>query len=165
MRAVSNTSPLTNLAVIGRLDWVREEFGTVIIPEAVWRELSALEHAGGKQALMAAKEAGWIGVETAENRALVQSLAMDLDGGESEALALAISTGADILIIDDSAGRRAAMHHGVTVTGALGIVLRAKKQGHIASMAEVMDRLVSEAGFFISPKVRAQFLSEAGETV
>jgi len=65
---------------------------------------------------------------------------MELDRGEAGALALAISTVADVLIIDDSAGRRAAMHHGVTVTGALGIVLRAKKRGRIPSMAEVMDR-------------------------
>jgi uncharacterized protein len=164
MRVVSNTSPLTNLAVIGNLDWVREEFGRVAIPEEVWHELSALEHVEGRRALAAAKDAGWICVERAENRALVQSLAMDLDAGESEALALAISTVADILIIDDSAGRRAAMHHGVAVTGALGIVLRAKKRGRIASMSEVMERLVTEAGFFISAKVRAQFLCEAGET-
>lgn len=163
MRVVSNTSPLTNLAVIGRLEWVREEVGTVMIPEEVWCELSALDHAEGRQALIAAKEAGWLCVERAENRALVQSLAMELDPGEAEALALAIEIRADILIIDDSAGRRAATHQGVVVTGALGIVLRVKKRGRIGSMAEVMDRLVSEAGFFISAKVRAQFLTEAGE--
>jgi len=135
----------------------------VTVPEAVWREVSALEHAEGSQAVLAAKKAGWICVERAENRALVQSLSIELDSGEAELLALAILTEADILLIDDCAGRRAAMYHGVVVTGALGIVLRAKKCGRIASVAEVMDRLVTEAGFFISTKVRAQFLLEAGE--
>ncbi len=163
MRVVSNTSPLTNLGVIGRLEWVREEFGSVVIPEAVWRELSDLEHAEGKHALLAAKQAGWMVVERADNRALVQSLARELDAGEAEALALAVSTAADLLLIDESAGRRVATSHGVVVTGALGIVLRAKKCGRVASMAEVIDRLVSEAGFYISAQVRAQFLAEAGE--
>lgn len=163
MRVVSNTSPLTNLAVIGRLEWVREQFGQVVIPEAVWLEVSGLEHPEGKHALLAASQAGWITVERADNRALVQSLAKELDAGEAEALALAISTAADLLLIDESAGRRLATYHGVAVTGALGIALRAKNCGRVASMAEIIDHLTSEAGFYVSAKVRAQFLAEAGE--
>jgi predicted nucleic acid-binding protein len=163
MRVVSNTSPLTNLAVIGRLEWVQEEFRQVVIPQAVWLEISALEHPEGKHALLAATQAGWISVERAENRALVHSFATELDAGEAEALALAISTAADLLLIDESAGRRLAAYHGVAVTGALGIALRAKKCGRVASLAEVIDRLSSEAGFYVSAKVRAQFLAEAGE--
>jgi predicted nucleic acid-binding protein len=49
----------------------------------------------------------------------------------------------------------------VVATGAPGLLLRAKKRGPIAPMGEVMDRWVSEAGFLISTKVRAQFLAEA----
>jgi len=39
MPAVSNTSPLLNLAIIDQLDLVRDQFGEVLIPEAVLKEL------------------------------------------------------------------------------------------------------------------------------
>jgi hypothetical protein len=38
---VSDTSPLTNLAAIGRLDLLQSLFGRIQIPEAVWFELNA----------------------------------------------------------------------------------------------------------------------------
>jgi len=38
---VSNTSPITNLAAIGRLDLLRSEFSQVQIADAVWEELNA----------------------------------------------------------------------------------------------------------------------------
>jgi predicted nucleic acid-binding protein len=44
MPAVSNTSPISNLALIGRLDLLREQFGKILIPRAVERELQALSN-------------------------------------------------------------------------------------------------------------------------
>ena len=41
MIVVSDTSPVTNLAAVGPLGLLRELFGQVEIPEAVWRELTA----------------------------------------------------------------------------------------------------------------------------
>jgi predicted nucleic acid-binding protein len=38
---VSNTSPLTNLAAIGQLDLLRQIYHQIVIPEAVFHELSA----------------------------------------------------------------------------------------------------------------------------
>ena len=35
---VSNLSPLINLAIIGRLELIHKFWGTVIVPEAVWKE-------------------------------------------------------------------------------------------------------------------------------
>ena len=40
MVVVSNTSPLSNLAIIGRLDLLREQLGSVTIPPGVRIELS-----------------------------------------------------------------------------------------------------------------------------
>lgn len=48
MRTVSNTSPISNVAVAGRLDLLRRRFGRVVIPRAVARELAALTHDRGK---------------------------------------------------------------------------------------------------------------------
>ncbi len=41
MPAVSNTSPISNLASIGRLELLKSQFSTVFIPEGVAAELAA----------------------------------------------------------------------------------------------------------------------------
>jgi uncharacterized protein len=40
---VSDTSPINNLAAINQLDLLRQLYNTVIIPEAVYRELTETE--------------------------------------------------------------------------------------------------------------------------
>ena len=54
MRAVSNTSPISNLAIIGRLNLLQRRYGTVRIPPAVAAELSALSHPAAKARITAA---------------------------------------------------------------------------------------------------------------
>jgi len=63
MRVVSNTSPVSSLAIIGRLDLLKQRYGRVSIPSAVARELSALSHPDGKARVMAALKQGWLVVE------------------------------------------------------------------------------------------------------
>jgi len=58
MRVVSNTSPLSNLAIIGRLDFLKQRYGTVRIAPAVARELSALSHPAAQAHLSAALAEG-----------------------------------------------------------------------------------------------------------
>ena len=62
MRAVSNTSPLSNLAIIGRLELLRERYERVVLPPAVKTELDALSHSAGaarlRGALTAASDSG-----------------------------------------------------------------------------------------------------------
>jgi predicted nucleic acid-binding protein len=65
MQVDGNTAPLSALSIIGRLGLLRAQLGTIRIPNAVWTELSRLEHASGKQAPEQAHAEGWI-----ENRAL-----------------------------------------------------------------------------------------------
>ena len=47
MLVVSNTSPVSNLAIIGRLDFLRWRYAVVRIPPAVVGELAALSHVAG----------------------------------------------------------------------------------------------------------------------
>lgn len=60
MRVVSNTSPLSNLAMIGHLGLVREQLGTLLVPPAVRAELLRNPHAEARLAVEAAMEEGWI---------------------------------------------------------------------------------------------------------
>lgn len=65
--------------------------------------------------------------------------------------------------MDESAGRAAARDLGLEMTGTLGVLLKEKRAGRIPSMELEMDRLVGEAGFYLSEKVRRMFLDAAGE--
>jgi len=163
-QVVSNTSPLTNLAVIGRLGLVRHQLSRVAVPEAVWWEMLALPHEAGRTALLAAHEGGWLTVEPVTATALATSLRLaGLDAGESEAIALAVETSASLLLIDEKKGRGAARRLGLPVTGALGIIASARRSGAIPSAREAIVQLRTEAGFFISNEVEANTLHLAGE--
>ena len=80
MRVVSNTSPLSNLAILGRLELLQRRYGTVRIPTAVAQELAALSHPAAKARLAAALAEGWLAVEPAA--ATPPPLPFPLDAGE-----------------------------------------------------------------------------------
>lgn len=162
MRVVSNTSPLSNLAIIGRLDLLQKRYGTVRIPPAVAAELSRLSHVAGKARIAAALSEGWLVLEQPEAISLPPPV-IPLDPGECEAIALALATHADILLIDEKRGRAAARQAGLTVAGVLGELLHARLNGRIPAIKPELRRLRSDAGFFIDPGIEGFILSQAAE--
>ena len=70
MLVVSNTSPVSNLAIIGRLDLLRERYGRVVVPPTVKTELDALSHPVGKTSIELALRDGWLKVEPLPARRL-----------------------------------------------------------------------------------------------
>jgi hypothetical protein len=163
MPVVSNTSPISNLALIERLDLLREQFGKILIPEAVARELKALSNPRAKAAVEAALSQGWLEVRTAGSIPLIRLLDVNLHEGESEAIALAVNVTASWTLLDEREARAAAQRMNLKITGVLGILLRAKRQGQIATLRPEMERLHKETHFFISPDLERQFLELAGE--
>ena len=57
MIVVSDASPITNLAAIEQLDLLRQIYGQVIIPEAVFQELTAV---GGQHPGAVAQQLDWV---------------------------------------------------------------------------------------------------------
>ena len=158
MPTISNTSPLLNLAIIGELKWVRRQFGQVLVPPSVVEEFRLEEGRPGSPALKEAIEEGWILTESPSNRPLIRTLRQDLDRGESEAIALATEKNAGRILLDEREGRRRARNIGLNVTGALGILSRAEREGELTSLSSLLDRLEEEAGFWISAALREQIL-------
>lgn len=99
----------------------------------------------------------------AQDRAFVETLEMELDRGESESIVLTIELKADFLIIDESNGRQKAESLGIDVIGLLGTLLKAKELGLILEVRPIIDNLISQAGFFISPQLRKHVLTLAKE--
>lgn len=153
MIVVSDTSPMINLAAIGRLELLPALFGKVIIPEKVFEEIVV---AG--QGLRGAEEirtASWVEVKAVSNKQKVNSLFPKIHAGEAE--------DADVVILDDADARAVAESLGVEFTGLLGILLRAKKSALITAIRPVMDDLLNQTSFRISKSVYTQILLLAGE--
>jgi predicted nucleic acid-binding protein len=163
MRAVSNTSPLSNLAIIGRLELLRERYGTVLSPPAVHQELAALSHADGKARIETALREGWLKVEPLPADAAAIALPCELDPGETDALRLCLHLRADKVILDDALGRTAARSLGLQFSGLLGELVFAKLGGRVGTVKAEIDLLRTEARFFVSAEVEAVILAQAGE--
>lgn len=159
MLVVSNTSPILNLAIIGQLELIRQQFGQVQIPLAVLSELKVLEDRPGSKEIQVAVDTGWIEVQEVSSQLSVQLLQQVLDQGESEAITLAIDLKADRILLDERDGRKIAKSLGLKVIGVLGILLRAKKEGKLSSLPDAIDALVKTAGFRIAPELLAKVLA------
>ena len=163
MLVVSNTSPILNLAIIRRLELLRQQFEEVLIPPAVHEELSPDSDLPGAGAVQAALQSGWLRVRAPSNTALVQTLSLELDRGEAAAIALAVEVKPEFILMDESEGRAKAAALGLHPVGILGVLLRAKLKGQLASVKEPMTQLRQEAGFFIAEELFNTVLQEAGE--
>ncbi|MFP5270029.1 DUF3368 domain-containing protein [Coleofasciculus sp.] len=163
MIVVSDTSPLSGLAIVGYLGLLEQLYGRVLIPSGVWHELQR----GGEDDPRITDVLGldWIEVRQPTNQQLVNVLQTErhLDRGESEAIALALEVNAEELLIDERLGRRQAIDLGLSITGLLGILLVAKRRGLITQIKPIMDNLISEANFRISPNLYREVLAAAGE--
>ncbi|MBI4685939.1 MAG: DUF3368 domain-containing protein [Nitrospirae bacterium] len=157
MIVVSNTSPLMNLAVINQLKIIEQLYGKVIIPEEVSNELS---NAGiGKQI----EQSLWIEKHQVKNKGFADSLKLELDAGEAEAIAVAIELKADLLLIDERRGRNIASRFGQKFNGIMGMLIEAKHKGIITSVKPIIDDLKVNAGFWIGNALYHRVLQEAAE--
>src|ERR1035438_261562 len=161
MRVVSNTSPISNLAIIGRLDLLKRRYGAVRVPLAVAAELAALSHPAAKAHITAALAQGRLVAEEAPSSP--PHLPFPLDAGESEAIGLALATQADVLLMDERRGREAARRHGLAVGGVLGELLHARQTGMLLNLRSEINRLRSEAGFFVDAEIERFILSQVGD--
>ena len=161
MIVVSNTSPLTNLAAIGKFDLLQKLYREIYIPEAVWNELNAQGRQWpGRQEVA---EAAWIKRQTVTDEPLVISLQLDLDRGEAESIGLALSLAAEWILLDETEGRRIARRLGLRPVGVLGILLQAKEHGWVEDVRPQLDALRQIAGFYVSEEVYQHVVTLAGE--
>ncbi|HET9086569.1 MAG TPA: DUF3368 domain-containing protein [Acidobacteriaceae bacterium] len=129
------------------------------IPNAVPEELAAHPDLDARDAIQSAIREQWIQIGTPQDSRLLRVLMLQLHQGEAEAIVLAT----DIVLIDEQEARQFASRTGLAVTGVLGILLRAQRDGHITKIKSEIDLLRSKAHFFIAASLEAKVLSAAGE--
>jgi len=135
MKIVSNSSPLIFFSAIGMLD-ILADFGDISIPKAVYEEVTNNDLKGSKEV----KNADWIKVVEVEEHEYI-AFSSALGAGEAQAIALAIKQNADLILLDDLAGRRAAVAYGIEVMGTLGLLKVMYQKDLIENMKYMLDEL------------------------
>ena len=87
---------------------------------------------------------------------------MQINKGEASAIALALEIHDNIVILDDWKARKIAERLGISITGTLGVIIKAKNTGIIASIKPFLDK-VRETNFRISEELEQIALKEANE--
>jgi uncharacterized protein len=64
-----------------------------------------------------------------------------LDVGERHTIELALKFGAERVVIDERIGRNIAEYQGLTVTGTLGLQLKARNRGLIGSFSKTVEKM------------------------
>jgi predicted nucleic acid-binding protein len=147
MTVVSDTSPLNYLVLIDHQEILPVLFGDVLIPEAVWHELRSPAAPPLVKAFLETWPS-WL------ERRIVSQVPQDLqhlDPGEQEAIALAQSVDASLVLLDEKKGRQAAQGLGFVVTGTLGVLDLAARRG-LMDLVDALKRL-ERTNFRMTPRL------------
>lgn len=158
---VSDTSPLIFFSKINKLEVMRQIFYQINIPKEVANEIQGKQDAAAEEIL----KANWIVTREVKNSSLVNALTQEYghDKGEVEAVILSRELGANLLIVDDSAGRDLAMSYQIKITGTLGVLSVAKQTGLITKIRPLIRELLLNHNYRISASVLLSVLRKSNE--
>jgi predicted nucleic acid-binding protein len=146
---ISDTSCLIILTKIGEINLLRQLYKTVTITQDISLEYGEILP-------------DWCEVQQVRDHYIQQLLEMQIDKGEASAIALALETSENIVILDDWKARKVAERLGLSVTGTLGVIIKAKNTGIIPSIKPYLDK-IRETNFRVSEELEQIALKEANE--
>jgi predicted nucleic acid-binding protein len=139
MIVVADTGPLHYLILLEQVELLQRFYGQVLVPEPVANELSAARAPAVVREWIT-KPPTWIDVRPVA-QADVATITDVLDFGERAAIALAETAQADLLLIDEAAGRAEAKRRHLRVTGTLGVLRAGAEQGLVNNVPDLLERL------------------------
>lgn len=159
-RIVINTSPLLALiAGLGDLSLLETLYPEVLVPYEVGQEILR----GGQSGFGITEFQQATFLKRLNQPLKIAPLLLNsLDLGEASVIQLALDRGISTVCIDEAMGRRIARLSNLKVTGSIGILLRAKREGYQFSMGDVISRMV-QRGIRLSDTVIQIALRESGE--
>ena len=143
MIVVSDTTPLISLLKINRVDLLQKLFGNVLIPQAVFDELTVDERFQLEADQIRQKQFIIIKTVNVPESVNILKRATGLDQGESEAIVLTDELKADILLMDEAKGRNVSTQMGLHIMGTIGILMAAYEEHELTAdeVRECMDGL------------------------
>ncbi len=157
-KIISNTTPIITLLTISKLELLRDIYDKIIIPEGVYQEIEAGKNKNFYKDL---SKIEWIEIKSITDKEPLKYIS-DLDKGEAEVIVLANEIKADLVIIDENAGREYAKYFGLKLTGTIGILLKAKELGLIDKIKPLLITMKNN-GIWLSQKFINQVLKIAKE--
>jgi predicted nucleic acid-binding protein len=155
-RVVINTGPLIAIARAGVVDELGKLNIEFISPLEVQQELIRGRAMGHR--IIDIPWVRWTKLKQPPSPIVVASL----DEGEAAVLQLALDEGVRVVCIDERKGRRQAMAVGLTVTGTLGLLIKAKTNGALDAVRPCIERMTQQ-GIYFDPQLVRRVLTELGE--
>ena len=146
---ISDTSCFIVLTNIGELDLLHKVYGSIVTTIDIAIEFGE-------------PLPDWVIIEKVTDKYRQQLLEMQIDKGESSAIALALETPDSTVILDDYRARKIAEQLGVNYTGTIGVIIKAKINGAIPSIKPILAK-IKETDFRLSTDIERQALLAAGE--
>ena len=104
----------------------------------------------------------WVEIVAVEDQYRQQLLEMQIDKGESSAIALALETPNSTVILDDYKARKIAEKLGIVFTGTIGVIIKAKLKGIIPSIKTLLEK-IKQTDFRLSEEIEFEAIKEAKE--
>ena len=146
---ISDTSCFIILTNIGELDLLRKVYGQIVTTPEIAAEFGE-------------PLPDWVEIATVKDKYRQQLLEMQIDKGESSAIALALETPNSTIILDDYKARKIAEQLGLVYTGTIGVIIKAKLKGIIPSVKPILEK-IKQTDFRLSAEIEILALKEAGE--
>ncbi len=158
-KVIINSTPIIALSKAGKLDVLKTMYGHVIIPDAVFNEVTAKDDSVRVQLLGCSD---WIEVMNIKNTVEKFAFKARLHDGEVEVMILAKEIEADLVIIDDYAARKTAEYIGLNLTGTIGVLIKAKQNGYIDNVMPIVQ-MMEQNGIYYSKQLKEQIRRITGE--
>ena len=151
---IGDSSALVALAVVNQLELLEKLYDKLYIPQAVFDEVTQV----GKPQSDKLRRF----LQSRVKRVDLTLTQLGLGLGELEAITLYKELDADVLLIDDNRAKKYASLNGVKVIGSLGVLIKAKEEGHIEKVKTFLDEL-QKSEVYISHKLIEKVLEICGE--
>jgi len=146
---ISDTSCFIVLTNIDELDLLHKVYGQIITTIDIATEFGETLPE-------------WVEIQNVNDKYRQQLLEMQIDKGESSAIALALETPDCTVILDDNKARKVAERLGINVTGTIGVIIKAKLRGIIPSIKPLLEK-IKQTDFRLSSEIELLALKEAQE--
>lgn len=158
---IADAGPLIAFGKIDLLKLLSKTLGTIIVPETVMDECLIDLAKPGARAIQEAINKKILKIHPVIQDEKFQELFDFLGKGEASAISLAVQLKASVLM-DEKLGRNAARKLNLSVIGTAGVLLLAKKNGHIKKILPVIQEL-KQAGYYLSAELVKEILLRARE--
>lgn len=156
---VIDSGPLIGLARINQLELLPQLAARIVVPLAVWDEVTVRgRNAPGADEV---RQTTWLEQQAVDPLA-VEPLAILVDQGEAEVIALARTLPSSVAVLDDARARRVAERLNVQRIGTLGLLRRAKRKGLLEQLRPHLEALQAN-GIYIRQALIDAVLADVGE--